>query len=517
MLDLENQVSLYADHLERRYPDVTFEEIVDRATQPSFLGPPPVRRRGLVVALAVGVIVLVVVGGVAFFSGMLTPDPSPVVTHPEEIPETTVVEPPPEMEVGGQQALDTSLGRWVWTRVDWEGSGSPEPSVIRDRSVEWSTPPPPLPQLDGTEWGWNPLNNTDSARFGEVTITLASVGGQVDWARFYSYEPGWVEAEWEWTTECRPGSGTMSACPKQGSILEIVGMQDFPTEDGLEVEHRRMEVLARIEVRVVSGDPDAVEFRDQDTGELVLRLEATDPEVSAEQLFRSANTCDPFSWCGRVWKLFVDGPDRAWVNPPWFGVPVDTVAVAAGAQGFVIVGIDRLAESPTLYTWRSADGVAWEPLAPPPHPEIPFGEFDTRLHLVGDGSLVVLVIEVPDVAADIGWSQVWTSTDGSDWQRAEIDVAKTNVDVVARTSSAWMILGYRHPPSGAGGFPRCEVWVSADTVAWERIPMPAESRPATGSGCHLAGDTVELITELMRPSEEVFREDFQLWYGSFEE
>lgn len=496
MLDLEDQVSRYAHHLDRRYPDVTFEEVVDRTLQPTFLGPLPVRRRGLVIALAVAAIVLVVVGGVAFFSGMLTPDPSPVVTFPEESPETTVVDPP-EVEVGDQQAFDTSLGTWVWSRVDTMSDQVDEADAYRSASM---LPEVPLPNIDGMSEWWRHLDwlerGASSASLGDVTITAAAVRGHVDWGRLYSSGGEWVQGIWQ-SMDCRAESAP--ACPEQYSILELsFHRNQYPNE-----------VIAVLEASVLAGDPEAVEFRDQDTGELVLRLQATD-EVSAEMLLRAAE-CHFFRCGVSVWKVYVDGDDPGWVDPPWLGIPVEAVAITVTRDGFVMVGIEWGHASQTLYTWGSSDGVTWEELKASQHIEALSGLHDTpRLHLGGERGLPMLVVSAA------GLSRVWTSTDGSSWQPTQVDVSQIDAesfDALAMTKSGWVVLAHGKTVTGK----RCEVWISADGVNWKQIPRPAETRRANSSQCSIVDDdTVELISGHVPFVEP--RESYKtIWRGTFGE
>ena len=171
-------------------------------------------------------------------------------------------------------------------------------------------------------------------------ILQRDFGGQIDWGQVYGFADrreaissglGWEVGRW-------------LDAPR---ILGIVEMQDVDLGGGYG-EHREVGVIAVLEVSVVAGDPEAVEFRDQETRELVLRLEATDPALPAEQLVTAAESCDGFFGCPlSVWRLFVDAGGGAWVDPPWTGIPVDQVAVGVGAEGFVIVAVGRSEDDPS--------------------------------------------------------------------------------------------------------------------------------------------------------------------------
>ncbi len=88
MLDLETQLRRYANDLDRRYPDVTFEEIVGVVVQPALVGQPPGPdgppglTRSVASALAPAAVVLVVVGAVVLLAWMFRTDPPPVITEP---------------------------------------------------------------------------------------------------------------------------------------------------------------------------------------------------------------------------------------------------------------------------------------------------------------------------------------------------------------------------------------------------------------------------------------------------
>lgn len=272
-------------------------------------------------------VVFVLVGGMVLLTRPLDSGTGPAVTEPVAAPETTVVEPPPGVQVGEQQTVETSLGNWVWSRVD----------TLSDRVDEDDTPLPsstlpdvPLPQIDGmTEWLVRTGEDLfpQSNRFGDVTITAVPVAGRVDWGRLDLSGDGWVEGihgrfegtRWQ-AMECP--SEPASVCPEQNPVLEIHYTAD------------RREVVALLEATMVSGDLEAVEFRDLDTGELVVRLEAAAPEVSAELLMRAANwgaLC--FCWSGAVfWKHHVDDGDPGWIDPPWLGIPVDELVIAVGGE-----------------------------------------------------------------------------------------------------------------------------------------------------------------------------------------
>jgi hypothetical protein len=114
MPDLETQLRRYGDHLDERYRDVTFEEIVRGLKQPAPLRPLGLRR-GLALALAAAFVVLVLVGGVALLTRLFGGEASPVVTVPEPSPTTSSV---PRSDDPAGDPRGPFLGTWVTTDLD---------------------------------------------------------------------------------------------------------------------------------------------------------------------------------------------------------------------------------------------------------------------------------------------------------------------------------------------------------------------------------------------------------------
>lgn len=508
MLDLESQVRRYAEHLDARVPDVTVEEVLGGrvpVVRPTARVP---HRVTLVVAAAA--VVLVLFGGVALLFQLVGDGVAPVVTEPE----TTVTEPPPPPDepivdpadrqaaveflasLGDVTTVETSLGTWSWRRIDpiHEMVGPPE------------APRPATPEIDVAGVAlWYPYWEHDgSATLGEVRVSVLSVGVGVDWGQVYEYEPGWVEGIW-------------LEAPR---LLEIVAFQhvDVQAEDRPD---RPMDVLATLEASVMSGDPDAVEFRDVATGEVVFRMEATDPALPAEVLLQAAPSCS--LGCPLVLRtLYVEGgvDGAAWVDPPWLGLPVMDAAVAVGADGFVLVAVVGSPEAPTLRLWGSPDGVNWIEVEPVTPAVVPRAEL-SRLRLAGDGERLVLVVE--SEAGPMVWdgdqSSVWTSTDGVAWTRGAADLDDSDVHAVLRTSFGWMLPTVAWQPDA--GFD-CVIWVSADALSWERIPLfPGAVPRGLDSTCY--GDVSGGAGEEWWEGDTALATAFDLldglawWRGGFEE
>jgi hypothetical protein len=111
MLDLETQLRRYANDLDRRYPDVTFEEIVGVVVQPALVGQPPGPdgppglTRSVASALAAAAVVLVVVGAAVFLAWMFGNDPAPVITEQEETTPTGESAGPLGVIVSGRSGI----------------------------------------------------------------------------------------------------------------------------------------------------------------------------------------------------------------------------------------------------------------------------------------------------------------------------------------------------------------------------------------------------------------------------
>jgi hypothetical protein len=468
-------------------------------------------------ALGLALVVGLLSGGCGWIGDreMVTDDSAPTTvpqtqsTAVTTLPLTTMAETPPVPGATDRRVIETTLGRWVWT---YAGEGW---QVFRELLPERRDDGPlsasvlstvPIPQIDGMEW-WS-IDAPESATFEEVTITAVPIEGHVDWSGLYSYDAGRVEGWYGSLSDRRP------MVVEAPAVLRIVAIPEFRSAGGSTSGEPR--VIAVLEVRVVPGDPEAVEFRDQDTGNLVLRLEATDPQIPIDHLVRAGQTCEFFSCLNTQWRLFVDGDDPSWVDPPWLGVAADTVAVAAGADGFVVAAV-RSGISPTLYSWRSRDGITWEELAPPrptkPADDSPVGAFAGRGHLIlrtstnDDKVVVVMTGPVPGG----GWSVVWVSAPGLEWRSAQNPFSGAGLDDLTPTPFGWLVV------AGRAGveFDTCEVWVSVDMETWERVPGPVQPSDALlgPSQCHVFGSTVVLgITHV--ESEDVFTGHY--WRGGFE-
>jgi hypothetical protein len=428
----------------------------------------------------------VVVAAVPLVIGAITDEEpvAPPTTIPA--PETTV----PSGETEGELRVETSLGTWVWTFVDDHNAF---PGFPDSETPTVEMPDPPLPAIEGLIWPQfqGDLGGVDwqrgrpqghPASFGDVTITMSGVVGFIDWNRYYTYQDGWVEGRWlELDDDDCPW---VEVCPVQGGTLEILAVRDVRQGGGTyyPVEYPVEGVLDVLEATVIPGDPGAVEFRDQETGELVLRLEADD-RVSAEHLLRAGQFCVGGLQCAGGMPLpilYVD--DVGWVDPPWGRVPgipwpsgwwMRTVGV--NDDGFWVVGFGGYRSSRTLHVWVSSDGVTWDELAPPLHlgELLDWGlqEFD----LVGDDLAIINPASDPDGPRSA--PLVLRLVEGSGWEEVGVDLSAIGpargLHGLHRTSWGWM----------ATWDGRCEVWISEDGTTWEAITRPSGSM--TGPIVHL--------------------------------
>lgn len=441
------------------------------------------RRRGGITARGQGILAATLI--LALNACGSEADPTPT-THLATLSDTSPAEGSqntstvPDLQTEGRLTVETSLGTWQWVRDDeglpMEGF-SEEPAWVE-------LPDPPLPAIEELVWPqidyelqgnrWGPLGGFPVSS-GEITITPALLNGHIDWSSFYSNDDGWVESRW------RPLDGDcpwVEVCELQAAALEIVAIREEQLigvgEDeapGGAIGYQEDGVLAVLTASIVPGDPDAVEFRDEETGDLVVRLEATE-NLSALQLLRAGGACDrQDTLCGSgmyLPELYVDG--IGWVDPPWQGLDVSLwpgVTTGVHDDGFWVVGFEGPRDSRTLHTWGSSDGVNWEEIASP----FPLGDSfpnGFQVELV-DGDLVILTPnENPDEPPIP--HRVLQLADGR-LTEVEVDLSplgESQIHEFTSTSWGWMATTWI-PNSWAGA---CHVWISPDGTTWEGITIP---------------------------------------------
>jgi hypothetical protein len=386
------------------------------------------------------------------------------------IPATTV--PVPEMTVPDVQLsegvviVETSLGTWQWVRDD---GAQPDVSV-QDDQVGVELPAPPLPEIEGLVWPqfdpehwghrWGPSSFVSfPISSGVATIAPAYVLGYIDWNLVYTNDGSWplpmtratwVESRWRLLDgDCQ----FVDVCLTQTATLEIIAGSEGQ-DGGL------LDVLA---ASIVPGDPDVVEFRHEETGDLIVSLEATE-DVSAQRLLRAGSTCDKQGgMCGggaQFWELYVDGV--GWIEPPWRGLEMWSwpgVIARVRDDGFWIVGFEGPRDSITVHVWGSSDGVEWEEIATP----LPLGDSfpnGFQADLI-DGELVILTpFSNPDEPPVP--HRVLRLADG-EFTEVDVDLSALGFsEIQAFTATPWGWIA----TTAAG---TCDVWVSADGTMWEEI------------------------------------------------
>lgn len=452
-----------------------------------------------------------------------------------------VSEPEPLPNEPGTWTVETSLGTWTWTRIDaddgslvfpdllpdgryygrddagdWRVSEDglvwtkespdptwplgPEPGPRRgpayhvgedfwlvwdppdegavyrrevDRWVRVGLPELPLPQIAGMIWESSSWEDP-FVRSGEVTLAPVTTNGSPDWESHGIGRTVWDEASRTLTVWSTSDEEAWDAW-----------------DNAWDINEPEPEPTAVLSVSIVPGDPDAAEFREQETGELILRLEATDPAVTVEQL--AGDDVDPSHgygvdyWAVSRGLLLDRGEGFQAVEPPWRGLPVRLFEVATvDSGGFVAVGAgrdDRSAEERTslVYSWASPDGVAWEELESP----LPVAGRVESIRLAGDGGRLVMMVH-ESVTGEKDRTSLWASTDGSDWQPAQTDLegdyALPGLGP-SRTGFGWAFSGFLHE--------FCDVWLSPDGLEWERVPsapVMVEPEGDGGTGCSVVGD-----------------------------
>lgn len=199
----------------------------------------------------------------------------------------------------------------------------------------------------------------------------------------------------------------------------------------------------------------AVEFRDPDDGELVLRINLP-PEV------HSSHVLD-----GKVWLLLVDeGDGFRLTSPPWEAFTFDDADIVWGGGGFLLMVNNeslmpqRVPTDAGPFAWRSADGFNWDFLGSAGLPASIWAD-----SLNGDGSRL-FVSEPSGFGGSAPPSRLWTSLDGSQWQ--PLSGFGNDLYEVTKTSFGWMLPTIRTTRSDGE---HVEVWVSEDGLDWASVPM----------------------------------------------
>jgi hypothetical protein len=260
--------------------------------------------------------------------------------------------------------------------------------------------------------------------------------------------------------ELYPGS----VYPEWDAVTESIRMVDWESNQPLPV--------AVLTTDRIDGDPGTIEFRDSETGELVIAVEEAlgfDPEEFFNQLVVQGG----FSYSE---FLIGDGDGFEAVASPWpladrvELAPLDgTLLAVVGSTSFDVGGFG----TPVSELWASTDARTWEPRGLP----TPFGSEIDWVHIDADGSLALLTLVSSDGNAQR--SETWSSVNGIAW---EVVDEEAGFGATRHTDIGW----FREAIYETGG-----ISVSSDGLVWQEIPFDIR-QPAGpgGGGVNVLGGTI---------------------------
>lgn len=241
--------------------------------------------------------------------------------------------------------------------------------------------------------------------------------------------------------------------PEWDAVTETIRLRDPESSDPLPV--------AVLTAESVDGDPDRLEFRDADTGELVTTVELlpdVDPDELRERLVLGA---------GLIYNelLIGDGDRFEMVGTPWHLAEAPRLAALDG-RILAVVQFLRFEDggfgAQDWELWTSTDARTWEPLELP----APFGSRIDNIDIVSDGSMALLTIVSSDGSAQR--PETWSTHDGLSWVPVNGVGGWGGIDV---TEVGWFRPMF---DEGAG------ISVSPDGLDWQEIPF--DLAPPTGPG-----------------------------------
>jgi len=149
-----------------------------------------------------------------------------------------------------------------------------------------------------------------------------------------------------------------------------------------------------------------------------------------------------------------------------------TLAVAAHAAGLVAVGSEWMGEEFDAAAWTSTDGLVWSRV---PHDESVFGGPDyQRMFGVTAGGPGLVAVGIDGSGGD--WdAAVWISADGLAWSRVPHDESalggpgRQGMSKVVAGGPGLVAIGWEE-----GGDDDVAVWTSPDGLAWSRVPHDEE-------------------------------------------
>jgi hypothetical protein len=173
-------------------------------------------------------------------------------------------------------------------------------------------------------------------------------------------------------------------------------------------------------------------------------------------------------------------------------------SVALGPAGLVAVGYDYSGGDWDAAVWVSADGLTWSRVA---HDEAVFGGADNQeMWSVAASPAGVVAVGYDDSGGDRD-AAVWVSADGLTWSRVAHDATVfggadgQEMASVVITAAGPVAVG----DDEAGGNWDAAVWVSADGLAWSRVPHNRRVFGGAGNqsmwAATVAGSTVVAVGE----------------------
>ena len=122
-------------------------------------------------------------------------------------------------------------------------------------------------------------------------------------------------------------------------------------------------------------------------------------------------------------------------------------SMTLGGPGFVAVGEETIGDDTNAVVWTSSDGREWERVADPS--SVFGGEGDQRMFAVASSALGLVAAGADDDGLDVDGA-VWTSLDGTTWQRlpkdspamsALTDIGDQDIKVLIPVESGFLALG----------------------------------------------------------------------------
>ncbi len=434
------------------------------------------RRRGWLVAAAVAVVVLVVLGSVLLLAGDTEPDvgstESDVATS---VPLTTALQATTPLDVAGWSRVphdEAVFGGATMNSVTVGGPGlvavgATDGWVGDGDAAVWTSP-------DGITWTRVPHDETVFGGANSQTMWDVTVGG-----------PGLVAVGWD-------GQGILDDNPDVDAAI-------WTSLDGVtwsRVPHDEAVFGAAFMWSVTAGGPGLVavgwtgdgDIPDQNAAVLTSVDGITwskvphDEAVFGGSVMSSVTVGGPgLVAVGQTEGYWTDTDAVVWTSVDgitWSRVAHDETIfggpqrqtmydVIVGGPGLVAVGRDG-DERPwdnsfesAAAVWTSIDGIAWTRI---PHDETVFGTGGNKLMLsvtAGGPGLVAVGAQSPGGPFE---TPVWTSPDGFTWTRVPDDVTVRGVMAGVTTGGPGLV-AVGLDTSGATA-----VWTSVDGITWSQVP-----------------------------------------------